>query len=65
MVFHLTVLKIPHNPIISSVPLQYNDREEERWLRQLSKQFSAVPSFQSETCGCEGSLLEWDEMKLY
>ena len=51
MVFHLTVLKIPHNPIISSVPLQYNDREEERWLRQLSKQFSAVPSFQSETCG--------------
>ncbi|KAI4543005.1 hypothetical protein MG293_007131 [Ovis ammon polii] len=29
----------------------YNDREEERWLRQLSKQFSAVPSFQSETCG--------------
>ena len=56
MVFHLTVLKIPDNPIISSVPLQYNDREEEGWLKQLSKQFSDVPSFQSETCGCEGSL---------
>ena len=28
--------------------LHYNDWEEEDWLKQLFKQFSAVPSLQSE-----------------
>lgn len=58
MLFHPPLLKIPHIPIISSVPVTVQWRGGRGWLKRCSKRFSAVPSFQSETCGCAGSHLE-------
>lgn len=56
-------LKFHMSPSFLLSQLQYSDREEERWLKPLSKQFSAVPSSRSETCGCAGSHLGWNKRR--
>lgn len=61
--FNYSFKKIPHIPIFLLSQLQYNDREEAGCRKRLFTQSSAVPSFQSKTCGCEELRLQRERAK--